>query len=193
MNTDNFKRTAYHESGHIVIAYLVGYTCDYAKLLIDTEGDGQTSINYGEDLLLIAGITNCMDEPDIFNELPNPVKKQSPGIARRIATILVAGSAAEAVFLNEVVREEVALELSGEDLRRIVNVEYLLKQIIKEHPDDYTHQRLTEVVTWMREIEEINEAVNKMALQLLERTELSKAEIEKTLNDTGFIAYRDSL
>ncbi len=82
-----FEQTAFHESGHIVMTYFAGYTCDEVELLTNEPGNGKTTMNYANDLLLIAAITNVKTDPDIFNGLPSEVKSQSLVVSSRISTI----------------------------------------------------------------------------------------------------------
>ena len=191
----NFERTAYHESGHIVITYLSGYTCDSVELLTFEPGTGKTTMNYQDDLMLVASITNATTDPDFFNGLTNDVKRQSPGVAHRITSILLAGSASECAYLNGgKVNGNMEVEISGPDLIRVDNVHFFLSQIKPDHDQNYIQDNL-QIVLMMMSIPEVWKAVESLAKALMTKTNkrLDKAEIESMLTTSGYLNYVSTL
>ena len=187
----NFERTVYHESGHIVITYLSGYTCDSVELLTSEPGTGKTTMNFQDDLMLVASITNAKTDPDIFNGLTNDVKRQSPGVSHRITTILLAGSAAECTYLNGgKVNGNMEVEISGPDLIRVDNVYFFLSQIKTDHDPNYILDNLQNVLAMMS-IPEVWLAVESLAKALMTKRNrrLDKTEIETILRTSGYLNY----
>ena len=189
---ERLLQTAFHESGHIIFTYLTGYSCDACELL--DNGDGKTLSNYGSDLLLITGITNCIEEPDIFNGLDKKVKVHFPVVSHRIVTILLAGSIVESAFLKGgVINGNMEVEISGPDLIRVNNVNYLLTQLKKEnHDSNYIQNTMSDLFT-MISLDEIWSPISELAKELAKNRKLNKLEIESILNKTGFIEYIKTL
>jgi hypothetical protein len=185
---ERILQTAFHESGHIVFTYFTGYSCDGCELL--DNGDGKTSSDYGSDLLLITGMTNCVEQPDIFNGLDRVVKAQFSAVSHRIMTILLAGSIVESAYLNGgVISGDMEVEISGPDLIRANNVDFLLSQLKKEkHDSNYIQNTMSDLFT-MISLSEIWNPITELAQELAEKRKLNKQEIENILNKTGFLEY----
>ena len=179
-------QTAYHESGHIILAYLTGYEVLECEVL--QNGDGKTTFEYGKDLLLIAAITNCKEEPEMFNELPKEIKVNCLTVSNKIISILLAGSVAESMFLNNgVIDENMNVEISGPDLIRSENVDHFLSEIKKEqHDSNYIQNNMTELFNTMN-ITEVRKSVSELAERLLAKKKISQNEIEDILKTTGFL------
>lgn len=186
-----FEQTAFHESGHIVMTYFAGYTCEDVELMTNEPGNGKTTMNYGEDLLLITAITNARNEPGIYNGLSKEIKSQSVVVANRISTILLAGSIAESIYLNQGnVNGDMEVEISGPDLIRVSSVDYLLSQIIIGHNPHFIQQSMQNVMLTMG-IPEFWNVVESVARGLLNKNnrKLGKSEIETILQSNGFLDY----
>ncbi len=192
VSKERFLQTAYHEAGHIIFTYLTGYSCDGCELL--GNGDGKTSSEYGKDLLLITGIINSQEQPEIFNNLDKNIKAQFPVVAHRIMTIYLAGSVVESAFLNNgIVNGNMEVEISGPDLIRANNIQYLLLQLKKEnHDSNYIQKTMTDLFT-MISLDEIWKPISELAKKLIEKGKLNKQEIEDVLNQSGFLEYIKTL
>jgi hypothetical protein len=193
-NDKNFERTAYHESGHIVITYLSGYTCDSVELLTSEPGTGKTTMNYQDDLMLVASITNVTTYSEFFNELTSDVKRQSPGVAR-ITSILLAGSVAECTYLNGgKVDGNMEVELSGPDLIRVDNVHFFLSQINTDHDPNYIQDNVQKVLMIMS-IPDVWKTIENLAKAIMTKTNkrLDKTEIEAILTTSGYLNYIKTL
>jgi hypothetical protein len=186
-----FEQTAFHESGHIVMTYFAGYTCDKVELLTNEPGNGKTTMNYENDLLLITAITNVKTNPDIFNRLPRELKSQSLVVSNRISTILLAGSIAESIYLNSGQENgNMEVEISGPDLIRVDNVHSFLSQIKADHNPQFLQDSMQNVTLTMS-IPEFWKAVQSLAEALIKKSnkKLDKTEIETTLQTSGFLEY----
>lgn len=191
----NLEIAAYHESGHIVLAYFSNYTCDSLELDVYDPGAGIIRMDYGQDLMLITSLTNCKTDGSLFNSLDKTEKAKSPEIADIVATILLAGSAAEATFLNGgKVNGNMKVEISGPDLVRVNNIDYFHSLIDQEHNPNYMNDKLHETLALMNTAE-IWKAVDELAKKILSQDnyKIDKFQIEDTLKECGFFDYIKSL
>ncbi|ABQ05331.1 hypothetical protein [Flavobacterium johnsoniae] len=187
--TEILEKTAYHESGHIIMAYLNKYFCEETEIL--PNGDGKSTFNYGSDLLTITAITNFKDEPDIFNNLSESIKRNCPEIAFKSTLVLIAGSIAESIYLNDGISgEEMDVEISGPDLIRIENINFLLSQINLNHKTDFIPEMMYTAMTIFAD-KKIWDTITILAKSLFNKNnkKLSKSEIETILTDCGFVEY----
>jgi hypothetical protein len=85
------KQAAYHESGHIVLAYLSGYKCDKTELSINEPGTGKSIFDYGDTwkTVLIASMQNYIQYPDFYFGLESNIKAVSEQIAFKSCGILM--------------------------------------------------------------------------------------------------------
>lgn len=192
VSKERLLQTAFHESGHIIFTYITGYSCEECELL--DNGDGKTLSEYGTDLLLITGIINCVDQPDIFNELDKKLKMQFPVVSHRIMTIYLAGSIVESAYLNHgVINGDMEVEISGPDLIKANNINSLLSQLLKDkHDSNYIQNTMTDLFT-MISLKEIWNPISELAKELADKRKLNKQEIENILNKTGFLEYIKTL
>lgn len=186
---EQYKKTAFHESGHIAMTYFAEYSCAEVEVLVS--GDGKTTMNYGNDLLLISAITNFQEYPEMFNKLPSSIKLTSPGVAFKASLILLAGSIAESIHSNNgIVDGDMEVELSGPDLIRVQNIDYLLSSISKNHPTGFIQENITNIMMTFS-IPEVWNSISVLAESILskEGMKLTRQEIESTLADTGYFDH----
>jgi hypothetical protein len=191
----NIQIAAYHESGHIVLAYFFNYSCDNLQLDVSDPGMGQARINYGSDLMLVTSLINCRTDGSLFNSLDKSVKAQSSDTADVIAAILLAGAAAEAIYLNSgEVNSSMEIEVSGPDLTRVDDIDYFLSFIDPNHNANYINDKLKEVHLLMKS-SEIWKAIDTLARRILaeENYKIDKVEIEQALTKCGFFDYMETL
>ena len=142
---------AYHESEHIALAYFYGYSCDSVELIISDPGNAKTKLNYNGDLLLITSITNCKTDSSFFNSLDKSLKARSPQVADCHATVLLAGSVAEATILNDSkVDGNMEVEISFPDLEKVDNIHFFLSNIDKAHDPNYIKTKLMQTLSLMK-------------------------------------------
>jgi hypothetical protein len=184
------KQSAYHEAGHVIINYLFAYTCDEIVLNNAPDGDAYNLANYGEDLLLITGIINAKEDPEIFNGLSSDIRKNTFQASNRIALILLAGSVAESIHLNGgKISENMNAEISGPDLTRVQNVDFLLSTK-PDHDPKFIETKLDELYSFFS-LEEFWIATEALATAVLAKPDykLVKTEIEDILDKTGFLSF----
>jgi len=186
---EQYRKTAFHESGHIAMTYFAEYSCQEVEVLVS--GDGKTTMNYGNDLLLISAITNCIEYPEMFNDLPQSIKLSSPEIAYKASLILLAGSISESIHLNNgIVDGDMEVELSGPDLIRVQNIDQLLSSILKNHPSDFIQDNMQNVMMTFS-IPEIWNSISVLAEAILAKGDmkLTRQEIEDVLLRTDYFEH----
>lgn len=185
------ERSAYHEAGHIILTYLTGYSCDKVALNADADGNAFTVQNYGNDLLLITAITNYKTDPEIFNELPNEIKNKTLSTAHKATSILLAGSVTESICLNDgLISPEMEVVVSGPDLTRSEQIDFLLSKILPGHDPDFIKNKTSELFEFFV-LEEFTNAADNLAKAMLTSSDLTlnKEEIEEILTNTGFLEF----
>jgi hypothetical protein len=187
----NFEIAAYHESGHVVFTYLSGYSCEWIELSQVEPGSGVNRADYGDDVLLVAGIKNSITNPSLFNELEDSKKSKGLTVARKISKILLAGSAAQFKYLkNANAENNLEIFVSGDDLLRMDNIEFFLSQIQTNPSPDYTQNTLTEVLNIISH-PKIWSTIEMLSRGILisPDKQMNKMQIEKILNDSGFTDF----
>jgi hypothetical protein len=148
-------------------------------------------MNYGNDLLLISAITNCIEYPEMFNNLPQSTKLSSPQVAYKVSLILLAGSISESIHLNNgIVDGDMEVELSGPDLIRVQNIDKLLSSIFKNHPSDFIQDNMQNVMMTFS-IPEIWNSISVLAEAILNKEDmkLTRQEIEDVLLRTDYFEH----
>ena len=89
--SNNLIQTAYHKSGHIVLAYSYGYSCHR----VDLKEIENIDIHYKEDLMLVAGIVSYSIDPVLFDNLPEYHQKRAGVVTERLINMLTSGYLAQ--------------------------------------------------------------------------------------------------
>lgn len=89
--SDTLIQTAYHKSGHIVLAYSYGYSCHR----VDLKEIENIDIHYKEDLMLVAGIVSYSIDPVLFDNLPEYHQKRAGIVTERLINMLTSGYLAQ--------------------------------------------------------------------------------------------------
>jgi len=89
--SNNLIQTAYHKSGHIVLAYSYGYSCHR----VDLKEIENIDIHYKEDLMLVAGIVSYSIDPVLFDSLPEYHQKRAGIVTERLINMLTSGYLAQ--------------------------------------------------------------------------------------------------
>jgi hypothetical protein len=193
LTKENFKQCeicAYHESGHILFAYLCGYTCREAQLIDEGNENGFTSyavIDYGDDSYYASKFTNGDDTVDFFKCLALGEKLQAMEVARRIARIYLGGSVAAAVFNNAGnVRIPLPMQIDYMDLVRVEFIHYVIKELSVDQEDNFIEHGLQDALYTLSNIN-IWDTIVDLATLLLHSNHLDKNDIEECLEEHGIM------
>jgi hypothetical protein len=98
---NNIQLCSYHESGHTVMAYFVGWEIDSIKIKFqdDLVLNGVTKYNYGEDEYFVDYLMNFEANEDIYNKFNSQQKKYCLTVAEKRIYTLLGGPSAEKEFL----------------------------------------------------------------------------------------------
>jgi hypothetical protein len=180
MSKELFQIGAFHEAGHAVIGYYMGFQIDDIILLESDPGSGRTKFDYGEDALVIAGILNSKKDPSFFNSLPREIRTRTPQATTKICCTLIAGGIAEAIH-KQGIEYDCNLEIgfADPDADGIDACEYVM-QIIDNHRSQNNIMELVNNMTAIIRSTEHWQVINELAeaLVISENKKLFKNEIE---------------
>jgi hypothetical protein len=151
-----FEQGAFHESGHIAMAYLTRFKSDEVRLLPNDPGSGFTRFDYGDPriTLLIAAMQNYSQDPSIYNDLDNSLKAATSQIAFKICGTLLGGPVSEAFHKSGINFEgNLPIEMSGPDLLSVQSIHLCLSRNVPNHDPNYITTSLTQVVNLIRQPE----------------------------------------
>ncbi|KAB2915992.1 MAG: hypothetical protein F9K23_09680 [Bacteroidetes bacterium] len=188
-----FEQGAYHESGHIIMAYLARFKSDQVTLLQNEPGSGFTRFDYSDPriTLIIAALKSYVDDPTIYNALDNSLKNSTPQIAFKILGTLLGGPVSEALYKTGVTFEgELPIEVSGPDLRSIESIHLYLSNNIANHPPNYIDGAMEQVITLLKQ-PNFWTAIEHLASTLLNSPNktLNRQQIENSLLTSGFLNF----
>ena len=188
-----FEQGAYHESGHIVMAYLTRFKSDEVALLQNDPGSGFTRFDYGDlrITLLIAAMQNYAQDPSIYNGLDNALKNTANQVAFKIVGTLLGGPVSEALHKSGVEFEgELPIEMSGPDLISVQSIHLCLSNNISNHDPNYISASLTQVVNLLRQ-PDCWVAIEHLSSTLLNspNKKLNRQQIESSLLTSGYLNF----
>lgn len=186
-----FEQGAYHESGHIIMAYLVGFISEQVTLLQDDPGSGFTRFNYGQDNFLITSILNAQNDGAFFNSLPPQTKARSPQAAFKISNTLLGGPVTEALHKFGVdFQGNLEIDMRGPDLISVTNIDYFLSHIDQQHRTDFIQHSLSQVINIIR-TDQFWSAVKHLVETIMNspNKSLTQIQIEDSLRQSGYLTY----
>ena len=179
---------AYHESGHILFAYLCGYRCRHAQLIKDSGEEGYSSIaiiDYGKDSLIASKFLSNHANIDTFNTFPLSQKLDSVEVGRRIARIFLGGSVAAAVYKNDGnVHIPLPIQIEYVDLLRVEFIQCVINEISSENEEDFIENGLQDALYTFNNSNVWN-TVADLAERLVQSNELSQNDVEECLDEHG--------
>jgi len=188
-----FEQGAYHESGHIIMAYLSGFRSDEVTLILTDPGSGFTKFDYGDAriTLLIAAMQNFDDHPNIYNNLDSNLKNGSAQVALKISGILMGGPVSEALYKSGVeFRGSLPIEMAGPDLVHVQSIDLCLSQNIPNHNPNYINESLQDIVRLFKQKESWS-AIQHLSNAILNSTDkkLNRQQIEQSLTESGYFEF----
>ena len=178
-----FEQGAYHESGHIVMAYKLGYTADSVTMVKEDPGSGFTKFDYGKDLFLIATVTHIQEDPSIFNSWPSSERSRSFQVALNSLNLNIAGPVAEALHGAGFDFEgDLTVIPSGPDLKNINSLDHFFSRMSANYTPDLVNSSMRQIIRYFKQ-DLCSRAIKHLAESILLSDSLSlrKDEIESSL------------
>ncbi|MFL5742471.1 MAG: hypothetical protein ACJ75B_19765 [Flavisolibacter sp.] len=198
LNPERFNQCeicAYHESGHVLFAYLCGYACLRVELINENNEEGYSSvaiIDYGKDSMIasrfIAGNANL----EFFKCLALGEKLEGIEVGRRLCRIFLGGSVAAAVFNNKGnVHIPLPMQIDYTDLQRVEFIQKVIEEIGMDAEENFIEYGLQESLYTLSNVN-IWQTVTDLAQRLLERNQLDRGDIEECLEEHGIVYDEES-
>jgi hypothetical protein len=186
---------AYHEAGHILFAYLCGYTCKEVQLIDESNEEGFSSyaiIDYGNDSYLASRFTGQEADIEFFKTLALGEKLECIEVGRRLARIFLGGSVSAAVFNNGGnVQIPLPMQIDLIDLMRVEFIHYVIKEISLDSEDLFIENGLQDALYTLSNVNVWN-TITDLAERLLKHNQLDKNDIEECLEEHGIIFNEDA-
>ncbi|HWJ90484.1 MAG TPA: hypothetical protein VNR87_05195 [Flavisolibacter sp.] len=177
---------AYHESGHILFAYLCGYRCRHAALINEPNEDEYSSvalIDYGKDAE--HAVKFMGSDVQYFRSLALAAKLESVEVGRRLARIFLGGSVAAAIYNNHSnAHIPLPMQIDYLDLQRVEFIEHVMKETSTDEDENFIEHGLRDALYTLANVN-IWETVADLANRLLANNELDMGDIEECLEEHG--------
>ena len=181
---------AYHESGHILFAYLCGYSCNYVELINDKNEEDFTSIamlDYGKDSRMASLFIGPNANLDAFNSFNLAEKLECIEVGQRVARIFLGGSVTAAVFNNQGdVHIPLPMQIDFTDLLRVEFIQQLLKKLSNDNDEEFIEHYLQDALYTLSNIN-VWDTIVDLANRLLKNNQLNKNDIEECLEEHGIV------
>jgi hypothetical protein len=182
---------AYHESGHIIFAYLCGYRCHFAKMTRDKEDNGYTSIaliDYGKDREFAERFNSGTTDLSYFKSLPLGERLACLEAGRRLARIYLGGSSAAAIFNNQGnFPVPLPVQVDYQDLLRTEFIHYVISEVSNEKEEEhFIEHGLQEALYTLANVN-IWKALTVLATALEDKGQLEGDEMEHILEEHGIL------
>lgn len=191
---DQCEICAYHEAGHILFAYLCGYTCREVQLISQNNDPGFSSyaiIDYDKDAHFASHFTSGQSDIDFFKCLALGERLESIEVGRRLARIFLGGSVAAAVFKNKGnVQIPLPMQIDFMDLMRVEFIHYVISEISVSPEENFIEHGLQDALYTLAN-QNVWNTINDLALRLLEHNHLDKNDIEECLDEHGIMYERN--
>jgi hypothetical protein len=194
----NFKQCelcAYHESGHILFAYLCGYRCIEAQLIDEGNENGFTSyalIDYGRDAYYASKFTSADNAIDFFKCLALGEKLEAIEVGRRLARIFLGGSVAAAVFNNKGnVHIPLPMQIDYMDLVQVEFIHYVIQELSVDKDENFIEHGLHDALYTLSNIN-VWDTIEDLAERLLQHNHLNRNDIEECLEEHGILYDSES-
>ena len=179
---------AYHESGHILFAYLCGYTCIEAQLISPPNADGYSSyavIDYGKDAATASKILNRNLSIDDLKAASLAEKMEVVEVGRKLSRIYIGGSVTATVYNNKGnVHVPLPVQMDLDDLENAEHIQNVLQQLSSDQERDFIENGLHQALNTLSNTNVWNTAAD-LANRLLEMKQIQKGDIEECLEEHG--------
>lgn len=179
---------AHHESGHILFAYLCGYTCKEVQLIEEGNENGFTSyalIDYSKDAFYASKFTTADNAIDFFKCLALGEKLEALEVGRRLARIFLGGSVAAAVYNNQGnVQIPLPMQIDYTDLLQVEFIHYVIRELSIDKEEEFIEHGLQDALYTLSNVN-IWDTIVDLANRLLKTNHLDKNDIEECLEEHG--------
>lgn len=188
-----FEQGAYHESGHIVMAYLAQFQSDEVALIENEPGSGFTKFDFGDQriTLLIAAMQNYKQDIFFFNSLDSSLKAVAEKVAFKICGTLLGGPVSEALYKSGIAFQgNLPIEMSGPDLLSVESIDMCLSSNLPNHDPNYIVNSLINIVEILQQ-KETWKAIEHLAKAILSspNKRLNRQQIENSLQTSGYLNF----
>ena len=178
---------SYHESGHILFAYLCGYTCKEAQLVDEANQEGFSSfsiIDYGADTYYASRFITTEDL-EFFTNLRDEEKQEALAVGRKIARIYMGGSTAATVFQKGGdTNLEIPFQMDFTDLERIEFVCSVFRALGVDEEESFVENNMSDALYTLSNIN-VWYTIKDLAERLLRFNPLTRGDIEECLEEHG--------
>jgi hypothetical protein len=180
----NFKHAelcAFQESGHIVFAYLCGYSCHEVFILPSDDMDctGFSMIDYSMDSRQVSMLLTGNHKVQELKNLVLAERLELIEVARRLSRIFFGGSVAASVHKNpgiSFLKDPVQIDIV--DYMRLEYIHYIISELSVDKEEAFMEQGIKEAL-YTLDHPAMWSAVDKIAQSLLLKHKLNQAEIER--------------
>jgi hypothetical protein len=193
LTKEHFKQCeicAYHESGHILFAYLCGYNCREVQLINGGNENGFESyalIDYGKDGYYASKFMTADNGIEFFRCLALGERLEAIEVGRRLVRIFLGGSVAAAVFNNNGnIQIPLPMQIDYMDLVRVEFIHYVIQELSTDKEENFIEYGLQDALYTLSNVN-IWGTIVDLATKLLQSDHLDKNDIEECLEEHGII------
>jgi hypothetical protein len=188
--TKQCESCAYKESGHVVFAYLCGYSCIEMQLMKTSDEEGPFTyalIDYGKDTPIALKYVGENANLQHFTSLSLSERFENIETGQRLARIFIGGSVAAAVYRNDGdVHIPLPMQIDYTDLTKVEYIHSVLREMTANSEIDFLENELANALYTLNN-SHIWKSIEHLAGRLLEENYLDKGSIEETLEKTGLL------
>ena len=185
---DQCEPCAFQESGHVLFAYLSGYSCLQTEL-VGEQGDysAYSIIDYGRDTRLATLLLNDDHHPWGLNNGKPAEKLELAEACRRLSKIYAGGSVTLAVFRNGGdARVPLPLQMEYSDLKNLEKLRNLMGILSPSTDDQFMDEALQDALYTLTN-GNVWDTVSDLASRLLQSGQLNRNDIEECLDEHGLL------
>src|SRR5829696_3536234 len=139
--------SAFHESGHVVFAYLCGYHCLEMQLMDAADEEGVFSyalLDYGKDEDIALKFIGENAKSDHFRNLSLSERLRNIEVGQRLGRVFTGGSVAVAVYRNgNDVHIPFPMQMDHLDLVKVEYIHSVLAELMVNNDVDFLEQEIT--------------------------------------------------
>lgn len=181
---------AYRESGHVVFAYLQGYSCLEMQIMKTADDEGLFSyslIDYKSDESIALTFIGEKADDQFFRNLSLAQRLQTIEVGGKLARLFIGGSVATAVFRNNGDAQiPIPMQMDYEDLVKVEYIHQVLRVLMVNSEVDFMENEIAGALYTVSNSYVWN-SIDAIAKRLLEESYLAKNDVEECLEKTGLL------